>query len=82
MKIKKLTPEQAQALANLQQNTDFKIYMEYVGNYGEDVIMALVKNPTLENPEYHRGTAGGITEVIGSIEQASIVLEQYNNQDK
>lgn len=81
MKMKPMTPEQAQALANLQRKSeDFKIFMDYVGTYGEDLIKALLQNPKLENPEYHRGVGGGITELMESVEKAPSVVEQFKNQ--
>lgn len=80
MKIKPMTPEQAQAVTNLRNNEDFKLFVDYVGIYGEDIIMALLQNPKLENPEYHRGVGGGISEIMGAVEKASMLLEKYKNQ--
>jgi len=82
MKMSKLTPEQAQALTNLRKSEDFAVFMNYVGQYGEDIIQALLQNPKLDNPEYHRGTGGGITEIISAVEKAPSVFEQYKTQQK
>lgn len=82
MKIGKLSMKEAQALTNLRKSDDFAVFLNYVGTYGEDIIKALLQNPKLDNPEYHRGIGGAITEVIDSVEKAPGILTQYKNQDK
>lgn len=82
MKIRPLNVKQAEAITNLHRNDDFAVFMDYVGNYGEDLVKALLQNPTLDNPEYHRGSAGAMTEVMEAVGKAPEVLEKFINQEK
>lgn len=80
MNMKNQTPEQAQAITNLRSNPDFMVFVNYIGDFTEDLLKALLQNPKLENPEFHRGMAGGITEVVNAVEKAPKVLEQHKNK--
>lgn len=80
MKPKQMTPEQAQAISNLRNNPDFVVYIDYMGTFAEAVIAALLQNPKLPNPEYHRGIGGGMTEMLGAVEKAPSYLEKFKNQ--
>ena len=80
MKIKPVTQKQAQAISNLRNNADFVVFLGYVGDYGENIVKALLQNPRLENPEYHRGVGGGISEIFESVEKAPTILKQLTNK--
>lgn len=80
MKMKNQTPEQAQAITNLRNNPDFMVFVNYIGDFTEDLLKALLQNPKLENPEFHRGMGGGITEVMEAVEKAPKILEQHKNK--
>lgn len=76
-----MTPEEAQAIVNLRTNGDFVVFMTMVSNLGEDKVMRLVKDKNLECPDYVRGAAAGITEVLESIEKAPKALDGFKNRD-
>lgn len=80
MKLRQMTQEEAEAVFNLRSNKDFGRFLNYIADHSETVLKALLQNPKLENPEYHRGEGGGITQVLEAVEDAPAVLDKYRNQ--
>lgn len=76
-----MTAEEAQAIVNLRANDDFMVFVNMISNLGEAKVMRLVKDINLERPEYVRGSAAGITEVLESIDKAPKSLEAFRNRD-
>lgn len=80
MQIKPLTTKQAEAIMALHNNEDFKVFMDYVATFNEDIVRALMQNPKLEAPEYVRGEGGGITQILEKVAEAPTTFEKLRNQ--
>ena len=77
-----ITPnkELAQAVTNLLQNPDFKVFLAAVSDRGEDIVKQLLTKQDLSNSDFVRGLGSGITEVLEMVHRAPADLESFKNQ--
>lgn len=75
MKLK-LSPAEAEAVANLLNNHDFRTFLTAMGNYGEQVMHAYIWSAP-DVRDTLQGKAQAVTEWVEAINEAPATVENY-----
>ena len=76
----KLDAQLAQALANLLQNGDFKVFLSALGDDAEFLMEKLVMMPTDQEVDVVRGQARQLSLILKAVAEAPSVLNRLKQQ--
>ena len=76
----KLNAQLAQALTNLLQNGDFKVFLSALGDDAEFLLEKLVMMPTDQEVDVVRGQARQLSLILKAVAEAPSVLNQLKQQ--
>ena len=77
----KLNEHTAQAIVNLLENHDFKLYMQALGDYGEKSMQNLVFSPA-DELALRQGKVQAITEVMKALDNAQQTAQNFKTRGR
>ena len=74
----KLTPEEAQAIVNLQQSQDFRVFLGFYAKFADTQQLLFIDAPP-DRVHVHQGRVQALTQLAKFIGDARKMVDKYNS---